>query len=133
MVVGFLMAAVARRPWWAPQKTPKGEPRAFLQGGRERQRSGSTVRRGESGLRSAAASKCKPNASRGHHLYRLLVVEFVVVIGEVRNLGYSVAAASASVSRRRACSDDTLMFRRAATARGESCRFKASKVARTML
>jgi hypothetical protein len=66
-------------------------------------------------------------------LYRLLVVEFVVAFGEVRNLGYSVAAASASVSRRRACSDDTLMFRRAATARGESCRFKASKVARTML
>jgi hypothetical protein len=62
-----------------------------------------------------------------------LVVEFVVAIGEVRNLRYSVAAASVSVSRRRACSDDTLMFRRAATARGESCRFKASKVARTML
>jgi hypothetical protein len=84
---------------------------------------------------------------RGHHrsspanylhlelldLYRLLAVEFVAAIGEVRSLGYSVAAASASVSRQRACSDDTLMFRRAATARGESCRFKASKVARTML
>src|SRR5215468_10056838 len=53
--------------------------------------------------------------------------------GELRKLRHSVAAASASVSRRRACSDDTLTFRRAATARGESWRFKASKVARTML
>src|SRR6266849_7862849 len=53
--------------------------------------------------------------------------------GELRKLRYSVAAASASVSRRRACRDDTLTFRRAATARGESWRFKASKVARTML
>jgi hypothetical protein len=96
---------------------------------------------------ATAAGRCNPNASRGHRrsspanylhlelldLYRLLAVEFVAAIGEVRSLGYSVAAASASVSRRRACSDDTLMLRRAATARGESCRFKASKVARTML
>src|SRR5215831_19923201 len=52
---------------------------------------------------------------------------------ELRKLGYSVAAVSASASRRRACSDDTLMFRRAATERGESWCFKASKVARTML
>jgi hypothetical protein len=98
-------------------------------------------------LCATAAGRCNPNASRGHRrsspanylhlelldLYRLLAVEFVAAIGEVRSLGYSVAAASASVSRRRACSDDTLMLRRAATARGESCRFKASKVARTML
>src|SRR5713101_9592857 len=53
--------------------------------------------------------------------------------GELRKLRYSVAAASASVSRRRACRDDTLTFRRAATARGESWRFRASNVARTML
>src|SRR5258705_4766223 len=39
---------------------------------------------------------------------------------QLRKFRYSVAAASASVSRRRACSDDTLTFRRAATARGES-------------
>src|SRR5579864_6441754 len=43
------------------------------------------------------------------------------------------AAASPSVSRRRACSADTLTLRRAATERGESWCFNASKVARTML
>src|SRR5262245_28365085 len=45
---------------------------------------------------------------------------------------YSVAG-SPSPSRRRACRVETLMLRRAATERGESCRFNASKVARTML
>ncbi len=32
----FSMAAAARCPWRAPQKTPKGEPQASWQGGRER-------------------------------------------------------------------------------------------------
>src|SRR6202023_1825594 len=45
---------------------------------------------------------------------------------------YSVTT-SASPPTRRACSVDTLMLRRAATERGESCCFSASKGARTML
>src|SRR5581483_6733211 len=45
---------------------------------------------------------------------------------------YSLASASPP-SRRRACKAETLTLRRAATERGESCRFSASKVARTML
>src|SRR6185312_1722578 len=43
------------------------------------------------------------------------------------------AGCSASTSRRRACSAETLTLRRAATVRGESCRLSASKVARTTL
>src|SRR6516162_179469 len=43
------------------------------------------------------------------------------------------AGASASTSRRRACSAETLTLRRAATERGESWRLSASKVARTTL
>src|SRR5690349_2551489 len=46
---------------------------------------------------------------------------------------YSTACSPSAPSRRRACSADTLMLRRAATERGESCRLSASKVARTML
>src|ERR1700733_1595419 len=43
------------------------------------------------------------------------------------------AVCSASTSRRRACSAETLMLRRAATERGESWCLSASKVARTTL
>src|SRR6516162_4281615 len=43
------------------------------------------------------------------------------------------AGCSASTSRRRACSAETLTFRRAATVRGESWCLSASKVARTTL
>src|SRR5215471_2710242 len=46
---------------------------------------------------------------------------------------HSAEAGSASRSRRRACRAETLMLRRAATARGESWRLSASKVARTTL
>src|SRR3954470_22795443 len=45
----------------------------------------------------------------------------------------ATCSASAPASRRRACKVDTLMLRRAATARGESWRLSASNVARTML
>src|SRR5271163_3661797 len=43
------------------------------------------------------------------------------------------AGCSASTSRRRACSAETLTLRRAATVRGESWCLSASKVARTTL
>src|SRR4029453_5471715 len=43
------------------------------------------------------------------------------------------AVASLSTPVRRACNVETLMLRRCATDRGESCTFSASKVARTML
>src|SRR5690242_14967607 len=46
---------------------------------------------------------------------------------------HASAGSAASVSRRRACSVDTLMPRRAATPRGLSSCLRASKVARTML
>src|SRR5215471_12190466 len=46
---------------------------------------------------------------------------------------YSVAACSASTSRRRACRADTLMLRRPATERGLSWCLSASNVARTIL
>src|SRR5688500_2878613 len=45
----------------------------------------------------------------------------------------SAAAEAASTSRRRDCSEETLMPRRAATERGLSSCLSASKVARTML
>src|SRR5262245_63121134 len=45
----------------------------------------------------------------------------------------SAACSLSPSSRRRDCSVDTLMLRRAATERGESWRLSASKVARTML
>src|SRR6516164_4936631 len=49
-----------------------------------------------------------------------------------RSRNYS-ATCSASPSRRRACKVDTLMLRRAATERGESCRLRASTSAPTIL
>src|ERR1043166_9710026 len=45
--------------------------------------------------------------------------------------GQSVAGSPSPTSRRRACRADTLMLRRAATERGESWCFTASKGART--
>src|SRR6267142_1309738 len=45
---------------------------------------------------------------------------------------YSAVCSASPPSRRRACSADTLMLRRAATERGESWRLSASKVARAM-
>src|SRR5262249_18678609 len=46
---------------------------------------------------------------------------------------YSAACSPSPTSRRRACSVDPLILRRAATERGESWRLSASKVARTIL
>src|SRR5580704_208975 len=57
---------------------------------------------------------------------------FCVAHCVLRNI-QSATAASASTSRRRACSAETLTLRRAATDRGESCRLSASNVARTTL
>ena len=54
-------------------------------------------------------------------------------IGQASLGSQASTAASASMSRRRAWSVDTLMPRRAATPRGLSSCFRASKVARTML
>src|SRR5712691_4292013 len=48
-------------------------------------------------------------------------------------LAQSAACSASPVSRRRPCSVDTLMLRRAATERGESWCLSASNVARTML
>src|SRR5262249_9128935 len=55
------------------------------------------------------------------------------LVGHVAKPLAQSLAASASPSRRRACRAETLMPRRAATARGESWCLSASKVARTML
>src|SRR5271165_6930085 len=72
-------------------------------------------------------------ADRTSNLLHLDGLASLGFLAHEHSRNHSVTACSPSLSRRRACSAETLMLRRPATERGLSWCLRASKVARTML